>query len=233
MIAKSLKYILFTIIVCLVSTSCDKGTSTETEKQIDKPLPTKAQGTLPANGEPCSDFNPVPNDDSKVSIPFKWNASQHTINYDLSVLEGAQEVAKTTVGALETSVTLERGKTYSWTVTSKNETGTTVSDTYSFTTPGQAVGNYAPYAAEIALDFDTDNQVFNINWTAADEDGDSLTYDVVILEGGTVVQEELGLTINTITGIPYANDTFYTVKIITKDVVGNFSVSEKTISSPE
>lgn len=233
MMFKYLKYISLMVLVFVLFSSCDKGTSTETEKQIDKPLPTKAQGTLPANGEPCSDFNPVPNDDSKVSVPFKWNASQNAINYDLSVLEGAQEVAKTTVGALETSVTLERGKTYSWTVTSKNETGTTVSDTYSFTTPGQALGNYAPYAAEIALDFDTDNQVFNVSWTAADEDGDSLTYDVVILEGETVVQEELGLTINTIEGIAYVNDTSYTVKIITKDVVGNFSVSEKTISSPE
>ena len=233
MISKYLKYISFALLVFVVFSSCDKGTSTETEKQLDKPLPTKVQGTLPANGEPCSDFSPVPNDDSKVSIPFKWNASQHTVNYDLSVLEGAQEVAKTTVGALETSVTLERGKTYSWTVTSKNETGTTVSDTYSFTTPGQAIGNYAPYAAEIALDFDTVNQILNLSWTATDEDGDSLTFDVFILEDEIIVQEELELTINTIEGIAYVNNTSYTVKIITKDVVGNFSVSEKTITSPE
>lgn len=233
MISNYLKYISLTLMVFVVFSSCDKGTSTETEKQIDKPQPIKAQGTLPVNGEPCSDFDPVPNDDSKLSILFKWNGSQNTINYDLSVLEGAQEVAKTTVGALEASVTLERGKTYSWTVTSKNETGTTVSDTYSFTTPGHAIGNYAPYAAEIAIDFDVDKQVLNLSWSATDEDGDSLTFDVVILEGETVVHEELGLATNTIEGIAYLSETSYTFNIITKDVVGNFSISEKTITSPK
>ena len=233
MIIKSLKYISFIILFSLIFTSCDKGTSTETEKQVDKPLPTKVQGTLPANGEPCSDFIPVPNDDSKVSIQFKWNASQHTINYDLSVLEGSQEVAKTTVGALETSVTLERGKTYSWTVTSKNETGNTVSDTYSFTTPGQAIGNYAPYAAEIVLDFDTENQVLKVSWEAVDEDGDSLTFDVEILEDETLLRDESDLTANSIEGITYINGTSYSVKVISKDFLGNFSVSEKTSTSPE
>lgn len=233
MISPKIKLFICLIFIGIIISSCDKGSDTDTEKQTDNPLPTKVLGTLPTNGEPCSDYNLVPNDDSKVSILFKWNASQNAVNYDLIVMEGAQEAAKTTVGALEASLTLDKGKTYSWTVTSKNETGNTISDTYSFTTPGQAIGNYAPYSAEIAMNFNTTNQNLNISWAAEDEDGDSLTFDVAVFEGETLLQEVFEMTTNSLEGFPYSNGTSYYVKITTKDVAGNFSVSEKTATAPD
>lgn len=233
MIHQKVKYLASIILIISTFVSCDKGSDTDTEKQTEKPLPTKAQGTLPANGEPCSDFEIVSNDDSKVSILFKWNASKDAVNYDLIVMDGTQKAAKTTVGATEATLTLDKGRTYSWTVTAKNETGNTVSDTYSFTTPGQAIGNYAPYAAEITLGFNTTNQTLNISWTAEDEDGDSLTFDVEISESEILLQEELELTSNNVEDIPYVNGTMYSVKVTAKDVSGNFSVSEKTATSPE
>tara|TARA_R110002126_G_scaffold291738_1_gene456296 strand:+ start:5358 stop:6059 length:702 start_codon:yes stop_codon:yes gene_type:complete len=233
MIYKTLKYFtgLALIFVCL--NSCDKSTPEETEKQIEKPVPTKATGTLPANGEPCSEFEPIPNNDTKVSILFKWNAAQNTVNYTLEVLLNNQQAASSTVGGLETTVSLDRGKTYTWTVTSKNEFGDTESDTYSFTTPGLAEGNYAPYAAEITTEFNTSAQLLAIKWVGTDEDNDLLTYDVIITENESVLFEETDLEDTSISGIEYISDTEYYIKIISKDSTGSFSVSEVTVNSPE
>lgn len=233
MIYKTLKYFtgLTLVLVCL--NSCDKSTSTETEKQVEKPVPTKVTGTLPVNGEPCSDFEPLPNDETKVSILFKWSAAQNAVNYDLKILLGNKQAATTTIAEHETTVTLDRGKTYTWTVTSKNETGNTVSDTYSFTTPGVSEGNYAPYAAEITTDFQTIDQLLTVNWTGTDEDGDELIYDITITENETIILEEIDYINTSISGIGYTEDTPYTINIVSKDGTGNFSVSEVTIKSPE
>lgn len=234
MINHKTKILLGIVLIFFIFEACDKGSSTpDTDKQTENPLPTKVQGTLPVNGEPCSDFTVVPNDNSKASILFKWNASQNAVNYDLIIMEGTQEVAKTTVGALETSITLDKGKTYSWTVTAKNEAGTITSDTYSFTAPGEAIGNYAPYAAEIIFDFDTTNQTLNINWTGEDEDGDALVYDILVKENETVVIDEIDLANTSIPSLPYLSGASYTVNITAKDTVGNFSISEKIEKSPE
>lgn len=233
MIYKTLKYFTGLALVFVFLNSCDKSTPAETEKQIDKPVPTKATGTLPANGEPCSEFEPIPNDDTKVSILFKWNTAQNAVNYELKVLLGNGQAATTTVGAQEATVTLHRGKTYTWTVTSKNESGSTVSDTYSFTTPGLSEGNYAPYAAEISTEFEPVAQLLTVNWTATDEDGDSLIYDVIITENETVILEETDLLNKSITGIGYIDDANYTIMVVSKDGTGNFSVSEVSVNSQE
>ena len=233
MIYKTLKYFTGLALVFVLLNSCDKSTPAETEKQIDKPVPTKATGTLPANGEPCSEFESIPNDDTKVSILFNWNAAQNAVNYELKVLLGNEQAAITTVGAQEAMVTLDRGKTYTWTVTSKNESGSTVSDTYSFTTPGLSEGNYAPYAAEIITEFEPVAQLLTVNWTATDEDGDSLTYDVIITENETVILEEIDFVNTSISIIGFIDDTNYTIKVVSKDGTGNFSVSEVSVKSPE
>tara|TARA_R110002153_G_scaffold7399_3_gene33302 strand:+ start:1299 stop:2000 length:702 start_codon:yes stop_codon:yes gene_type:complete len=233
MIYKTLKYFTGLALVFVSLNSCDKSTPTDTEKQVDKPVPTKATGTLPANGEPCSEFEPIPNDDTKVSILFKWNAAQNTVNYELKVLLGNEQAATTTVGGQEATVNLDRGKTYTWTVTSKNESGSTVSDTYSFTTPGLSEGNYAPYSAEILTEFETVEKLLTVSWIGSDEDGDDLTYDVIITENETVILEEIDFVNTSISGIGYTNNTNYTINIISKDGTGNFSVSEVSVKSPE
>ena len=233
MIYKTLKYFTGLALIFLCLNACDKSTPEETEKQIDKSVPTKVTGTLPVNGEPCSEFEPIPNDETKVFILFKWNAAQNTINYKLDVLLNNQQVASATVAGLETTVTLDRGKTYTWTVTSKNEFGATESDTYSFTTPGLADGNYAPYAAEISTEFNTSAQLLTVTWIGTDEDNDLLTYDVTISENESVIIEETDIADNSISGIAYSSGTEYGIKVISKDNTGSFSVSEVTANSPE
>jgi hypothetical protein len=227
-------YKVITIVMLLVfMSSCDDGGSEEEEMQLEKPTPTKAVGTLPANGEPCSDFEIIPNDDSKVSISFKWTSAQNTTNYDLIVLEGTSEVSNTTVDALQTNVTLSRGKTYTWRVVSKNENNSSISDTYSFTTPGLAASNYAPYSAEITVIFDTTAKLFNMKWTAVDEDGDDLVFDISISDEQNIIVEENDTSNLFINGTPYTGNTVYNFKVTAKDANGNFSISETSIISPE
>ena len=213
--------------------SCDNGGSEEEETQLEKPVPTKAIGTLPANGEPCSNFETIPNDDSKVSISFKWTSAQNTTNYDLIVLEGTSEVSNTTVDALQTNITLSRGKTYTWRVVSKNDNNSSISDTYSFTTPGLAASNYAPYAAEITVTFDATTKLFNTQWVAVDEDGDDLIFDIIISDEQNIIVEEYDTSSLFINQTPYTDNTEYSFKVTAKDPNGNFSISETSIISPE
>lgn len=233
MITNKIKFPLYFLLVLVLSSSCDKSTSTDTEKQIEKPLPTKPQGLLPLNGELCSVFESVANDESKASILFTWNASKNAVNYDLSVFEGSQEIDKITVGALEARVVLDKGKSYTWQVSAINETGVAQSDTYSFTTPGQSILNYAPYAAEIFMEFDTDNKLLNINWMGSDEDGDSLVFDVQVTENEVLLFEETNLEQQSLGALDYIENATYYVSVRTTDSFGNFSISEKEQRSPD
>lgn len=227
-------YKVITVFILLVfMSSCYNGGSEEEEMQLEKPVPTKAVGTLPANGEPCSDFEIIPNDDSKVSISFKWTSAQNTKNYDLIVLEGTSEVSNTTVDALQTNITLSRGKTYTWRVVSKNDNNSSISDTYSFTTPGLAASNYAPYSAEITVTFDDPTKLFNTQWVAVDEDGDDLVFDIIISDEQNIIVEENDTSSLFINETPYTGNTEYSFKVTAKDSNGNFSISETSIISPE
>ena len=221
------------VMLLVFMSSCDNGGSEEEEIQLEKPVPTKAVGTLPANGEPCSDFEIIPNDDSKVSISFKWTSAQNTKNYDLIVLEGTSEVSNITIDALQTNITLSRGKTYTWRVVSKNDNNSSISDTYSFTTPGLAASNYAPYSAEITVTFDDATKLFNMQWVAVDEDGDDLVFDIIISDEQKIIVEENDTSSLFINETPYTSNTEYSFKVTAKDANGNFSISETSISSPE
>jgi len=83
------------------------------------------------------------------------------------------------------------------------------------------------------MNFNTTNQILNISWTAEDEDGDSLTFDVQIFEDEMLAQEELEITTNSVEGFTYSIGTSYSVKVTAKDIIGNFSVSEKTATALE
>ncbi|WP_420320268.1 hypothetical protein [Flagellimonas sp.] len=226
------KLIIGIFTISLVSCGGGDGGGEEPPKEQKNP-PAKAVGTLPTNGEPCSDYEEVSSDDSKVLVAFKWNAAQLAQNYVLRIVEGSTEVFRNSFSALETKVQLDRGKTYSWSLTSVNNDGETGGDTYSFTTPGIPQGNFAPYAADIAIEFNTQNSEVSISWVGSDEDGDQLTYDVTIWENDLLIVEEIDYDQITITPIAYKNGENYTVEVISKDTSGNFSISVATDRAPK
>lgn len=225
--------LIFLTLILLVSCS-DGGDGgddgSEPPPQSETP-PAKAIGTLPVNGEPCSDYEEVAGDD-KVSVLFNWNAAQFAESYILIVLEGNTQVFNNSFTALSTSVELDRGKTYIWSMTSVNEDGQTNGDSYSFTTPGTPIGNFAPYTAEIKVTFDENTSEMTVSWVGSDEDGDPLTYDVRVFEEGMSIFESLDLTAPEIGPLSFTSNADYEVEVISRDDLGNFSISRLEVSSP-
>ena len=196
-------------------------------------FPAKVVGSLPANGEPCSDYEEVTSDTSKVEILFKWNTAQFTDSYELIVMEGGTEVFRQNYTVLEARVQLQRGKTFSWAIKSINKFGETSGNTYSFTTPGTAIGNFAPYAAQITLGFDVDTMEMSVNWIGSDEDADVLTYDVKVWENDILLMEEVDYTSDSLPLISFISGESYTVEVVSKDSSGNYSGSTVSETAPE
>lgn len=231
---KSIFRIIYCSIVIILS-SCGGGGGGEQpppEPEPSNDLPLKVTGTLPVNGEPCSDYEEVLSDDSKVLITFNWNEAQFADNYELAVKEGSSEVYRNMYSNLEAQVELQRGKTYTWSVKAKNEFGETPGDTFSFTTPGIRVGNYAPYAAEISVDFNTNTMEMSVGWVGSDEDGDALLYDVKVREDNNLLLEEVDYSLDILEPILFMNARTYSVEVISKDTAGNFSVATYTVEAP-
>ncbi len=227
--------LVFLVLILLVACSDGEGGSDdgpEPPPSQNETPPAKAIGTLPANGEPCSDYEEVVGDDSKVLVLFNWNAAQFTDSYVLTILEGNNQVFNNSFNSLSTSVELDRGKTYTWSVTSVNEDGQTNGDSYSFTTPGVPIGNFAPYTAEITVMFNEVTSEMTVSWVGSDEDGDPLTYDVQVFEEGISIFESLDLTVSEIDPISFISNANYEVEVISRDDSGNFSISKLEVSSP-
>ena len=227
------KFNLALLAFSVILMGCGKNDDANDPSTEQLQLPAKAIGILPENGEPCSDFQEISNNVSKVSVRFGWDIAEFTQNYELKVFENLTEVISTSVDALGTDVILDRGKTYNWSLKTINSEGETQGDTYSFTTPGTPIGNYAPYAADITLDFNISTMKLSVSWVGRDEDGDMLLYDVTVKENDEIISEALDTIETTISTINFTSRYTYTVKVTSKDGAGNFSISESKVSAPE
>lgn len=225
-----LKLIPIIIFLSFVVVACEESTE-KPEDETPPVLPESAIGILPENGEPCSEYEIVSNDDTKVAVFFQWEAAQFAQNYELVIAEGQDVAAREVTAVTQVSVELDRGNTYNWYVTSKNSDGETIGSTYSFTTPGTPNGNFAPYPAEIIVDFEANNEM-TISWTGNDEDGDELLFDVTVINEEIVVFEDVDLGSGTLVSIPYSPGSVYKIDVTSRDSEGNFSISSKNIETP-
>jgi heme/copper-type cytochrome/quinol oxidase subunit 2 len=224
------KPLIFFLCIAMIC-SCSKGESNDPKEPEEAVLilPGKPVGVLPANAETCSDFEAVPGETDKATILFSWSAAENASSYLVTVFESDTEVSSATVTITMTELTLEKGKSYSWTIKATNKDGETQSNTFSFTTPGEPIGNFAPYAAEISMDFNESNGELVVSWVGKDEDGDPLTYDVIVEEGDIIVEEHEDLTTVELNPITASAGVVYTVQVTSKDSFGNFSISTLTL----
>ena len=139
---------------------------------------------LPANNEICEEGQVISSTTSTVN--FSWSASSNTTSYDLLVTHRNGFSNKTSVSATSHTLNLERGKSYSWKVISKNSgLSTTDSSTWQFYLAGEAEENVAPFSATAvsptpgATAIPTDGKVI-IKWEATDPDDDTLTYTLMV-----------------------------------------------------
>lgn len=225
--------IVLLIVLGVGLSSCEepKDMDTVAEKEPTK-TPGLVQGTLPKNGEPCSDVEAISGEPLKVLVAFQWTSAELANNYDLRVFESQNEIYIETLTSLETTVELDRGKLYSWSITAKNDDGQTESSTFSFTTPGEPIGNFVPYTAVITVEFNTTTSEMDVSWIGSDEDGDTLSYDVLVKEDGESLAEFTSLTVASLNSIPFIPNSSYSIEVTCKDDFGNFSISKHNETAP-
>ncbi|MFC4221434.1 hypothetical protein [Flagellimonas marina] len=211
--------------------ACSGGEGGEQPPKEELNPPEKAIGVLPANGEPCSDYEEIAENDTQVLISFSWNSARFAQSYEVIILEGSNEIVRKSVGGLHTEIELDRGKTYTWQIVSINDDGSSTSNTYSFTSPGIPQRNFAPYAATITVEFDTINSEMLISWVGSDEDGDALSYEALIYQSNELIYEFNDLSDTFLPPISYIPSREYSIEVTSKDSFGNFSISEVTVST--
>lgn len=222
-IIKNIKTICFSVGLGLL-VSCGGGNS-DGDPVVN--LPAKPNLSLPANGENCSAYTVVASDNTKAEISFSWTGAAYATSYILVLTQAGTEVLKKEISTTSYKVILDKGKTYSWTVTAKNSDGVNASATNSFTTPGNPIGNYVPYTAVINFNINKSTSIASLSWIGKDEDSTTgeLKYDIEIKKDNVVIQSLTNQTISSIADFAAVLNATYQIKINTIDKQGSYSTS--------
>ncbi|MES2240990.1 MAG: hypothetical protein V4497_12105 [Bacteroidota bacterium] len=207
--------------------SCGGGGNSSDESKPVVNLPAKSVLALPVNGETCSAFTVVANDDTKAEISLSWGASAYATSYVLKVTQSGVEVVNTELSTTSYKAVLDKGKTYSWTITAKNSDGVNTSTTNSFTTPGKAIGNYVPYAAVISFNVNSSTSMASLSWVGKDEDSNvgELKYDISIKEDNVSKVSLTNQTSTSVADFVVKLHSVYQIQINTIDKQGSYSTS--------
>ncbi len=176
--------------------------------------------TFPNNNEVCQEGAAVADQPNELVINFKWSASSNASSYELQVIdaESDDEVFNAQTSLNNQDVQVTKGALYKWKVTASNDDGEVSSSEWGFYSRGEGVGNYVPYPAYgIQLTFDQATDVLTVQWQAADEDEDPLTYDIEVYEDGVEIYSDTDLDISEITDLPAVFGASYYVVITVKD----------------
>jgi len=169
----------------------------------------------------------VANNDAKAEISFSWGTSSYAASYILLVNQSGNEVVNKEGTATSYKVTLDKGKTYSWTVTAKNSDGVNTSTTNSFTTPGNPIGNYVPYAAVINFKINSATSMAALSWVGKDEDSvqADLKYTILVTEDGNTIVSLEKIAQMSVSNFIAKLNSIYVIKIDTYDKQGSYSTS--------
>ncbi len=205
--------------------SCGGGSDSTDERKIN--LPGTPVLSLPLNGETCSDYTVVASNTAKAEISFSWASTTYATSYVLLVKQAGSTVVNQILTSNSYKAVLDKGKTYSWTITAKNNGGESTSPTYSFTTPGNPIGNYVPYAAIINFSVNSSTSMANLSWVGKDEDSSAseLKYDIEIKKDNVVIQTLSNQTVTSIADFVAVLNATYQIKIKTIDKQGSYSTS--------
>ena len=189
--------------------------------------------SFPNNNEVCQEGAAVADQPNELVINFKWSTSSNASSYELQVIESesGNEVFNSQTSLTNQDVQITKGTLYKWRVTASNDDGEVSSSEWGFYSRGEGVGNYVPYPAyDIQLTFDHDTDVLNVQWQAADEDEDPLTYDIKVYEDGVEIFSDTDLDISSITNLPAVFGASYYAVITVKDgISGTTTTSTEVI----
>lgn len=225
----SLKYILpitFTILLMGCSGSKDgDGTGPPT------PVPSPLAATLifPNNNETCNEGITVSETESTVT--FKWSSAEFTDTYLVNLINLDTNTSQSiTAETNEKSITILRGTPYKWNVISKAKgtDATAQSDDWKFYNAGIQVESHAPFPAEAVapkMGSSVNSGQINIKWNANDVDNDISSYEVYLDSFNpptTLLTTQTSNSVN----LDVASGQVYYWQVITKDSVGNTSISQ-------
>ena len=212
---KKILNIVFGLIIIL-HFSCSK--TYEFRAPVD---PEAANLSKPANNSQCLEVD---------SVNFEWNKSENTDSYTITIINlDTNETTNKNSNTNSVEVSLEKGKPYSWQITSKNKntSKTAKSEIWKFYLSGAANTNHAPFPAEIIApknDAVVSAGSIELSWKVSDVDvGDTHTFDVLIdeLDASTVVSQDQADTKKT---VDLTKGVYYWA-IIAKDSKQNHSHS--------
>ncbi|WP_422083349.1 hypothetical protein [Ulvibacterium sp.] len=195
-----LKKTPWAFIVLIIVSCSSKGSGSD-----DGMEPEPSQGTeepasfsllFPHNNEVCLEGALVADEPTQLLINAKWEDSLHATEYDVSVIDSktGEEVTHITTANTNTDMALTKGTLYQWSVTAINKDKIKKSVQWSFYTRGEGLGNHVPYPAHnISFYTNPSNEILTVEWEAADEDNDVLTFDVKVFENDLEIDSYLNL----------------------------------------
>lgn len=194
------------------------------------PDPSAATLVFPEDDTECNEGEPV--NDTESTVTFRWNESQNTDSYSVTVTNlNTNESFNTVANTNEAPITILRGTPYEWFVTSRaNGTNETAqSAAFRFYNEGPGVENYAPFPAEAinpvrAATLASSTTSVTLEWSATDVDGDIENYEVFFgVQGSSTSQ---GVTSDTSLEVTVASGNIYEWSIVVMDAQDNASTSE-------
>jgi hypothetical protein len=230
--------LLITWNILLISCGGSSGNNggTDDDNPMATPAPTAAQLLFPENQTECTEGEINPNDSSRSTINFRWEAGDNTENYRVTVTNlnsGNSQFVSTTSTNLD--ITLLRGEAYSWQIASSNTTNTTTanSEVFVFYNQGEGITNYAPFPAttlnpsmgeNIASNGET--VTIDFQWESSDLDSSNLNYRFILSTSNNLENPifEESLENNTVSK-DFNEAGVYYWQILTSDSEGNTSAS--------
>ena len=228
--------ILVGLIVSCSSSGGDGNDSNPTNPTNPQPIATPPGSfslTFPDNNEVCQKGASVADQPNELVINFKWAASSNASSYELQVTESesGNELINSQTSSTNHDVQVTKGTLYKWKVIASNDDGEVSSSEWGFYSGGEVVGNYVPYPAyDIQLIFDQTTDVISVQWQAADEDEDPLTFDIKVYEDGEEIFSDTDLDISSITNLPAVFGSSYYAIITVKDGVSSTTISSTEVS---
>ena len=117
----------------------------------DLNIPGKVTLISPADNQTCETGTST--SDTQTEMTFSWSSSEYTENYDLKItnLNSNKIVWESKNKTTTSTVVLDKGQPYSWSVNSRNSNVSDIvsSDTWKFYLGGLGVVNYAPFPATL------------------------------------------------------------------------------------
>jgi len=224
---------IFTLSLGIISCSSNEDSVLTPTQPVNSP-PIATSYVIPNNNQTCIGTIQT----NSIDVDFEWSnftdEETSTLTYDLSITELSQNLEiynQSNGNNITQTVSLERGKSYSWKVTATdNENQTTTGPTWQFQTPFEAVSNYSPFPSTLLTPTLYDILPvggITLTWQGNDPDTDEtsqLVYDLYLGDGN--LMQNLGANLTTTSFDTNLTNGVYYWYIKATDPSGNSSNSQ-------